>query len=92
MLKDLVVALNVGRRFPHQRTAGPDPKSITRGVDGAQVNPKQTVAQLIPVPTGHFRNISSEQQDQGTDWGCQQGDLSWPAHGSSFSHLLHTGL
>lgn len=47
MLEDLVVTLNIRRNFPCEAAAAPDPESVTREVDGPQVNPKETVTQLI---------------------------------------------
>lgn len=47
MLQDLVVTLNIRRNFPREAAAAPDPESVTREVDGPQVNPKETVTQRI---------------------------------------------
>lgn len=83
MLKDLAMVLNAGRGFPCERTDGPNPESITEGMDGPRVNPQKTAAQLISGSMGHYRKISSEPQNQGMDGGVPSKEIL---------HDLHTAL
>lgn len=65
MLEDLVATLNIHRSFPCETAAGPDPASITREVDGPQVNPKEAVTAHRHCVRAHFRHLRGEQPKQG---------------------------